>query len=98
MTIVQLTGYALPAVQAGAWLIAGTLVGAFHFWALQRNVGILAAGRGWLAPVAILFARFALLAGLLAAVAMQFGGLPLLLVAGGIRVARTAVLRGGALS
>lgn len=96
MTSFHLTEYDFPSLQAGAWLIVGVSIGAFHFLTLRWSVGMLATGRAWPLPTVVQLARFALLAGLLAVVTIHFGALPLLLVTAGILAARTAILRRGA--
>lgn len=89
------TPAAAVALQAVAWLTVGTLLGSFHFLTLRWNVR-LAVRRSPLVAAALQFARFALLAVVLAAVAGRCGALPLLLAAAGIWIARTAVTRLGA--
>ncbi len=84
------------ALQAGVWLSAGALIGAFHFLTLRWNVTLLALGRAPLLAMALQLGRFALLAGVLAAIAARFGALPLVLAAAGILGARTAAVRLGA--
>lgn len=95
MTGFHLTEHALLALRAGAWLSGGALIGAFHFLMLRRSVRMLALGRPPLLAMALQLGRFALLAGVLAAIASRFGALPLILAAAGILVARTAAVRLG---
>lgn len=87
--------HASLALQAGAWLSCGALIGTFHFLTLRWNVRLLALGRAPLLALAVQLGRFALLAGALAVIASRFGALPLLLAAAGILAARTAAVRLG---
>jgi N-ATPase, AtpR subunit len=96
MTDFHLTEHALLALQAGAWLGAGALIGGFYFLSLQWNVTVLAFGRSLLPALALQLGRFALVAVVLAAIASRFGALPLLLAAAGILAARAAAVRLGA--
>ena len=84
------------ALEAGAWLAAGTLIGAFHFLTLRWNVGMLVAGQARRLALAVQLGRFALLAGALSVIAGRFGALPLLSCAAGIVLSRTAMARSGA--
>ena len=95
-----MTGPALRelALQAGAGLGAGALVGVFHFLTLRWSVGLLAAGRAPLAAMALQLSRFAVLAAALAGLAMRFGAVPLLAATAGILVARAAAIRLGGVS
>jgi hypothetical protein len=95
MTRFHLTEYVLLTLHAGAWLAAGTLIGAFNFLTLRWNVGMLTTSRAWLRLTAVQLARYALLAGSLAVVTIDFGALPLLLVTAGMLAARAAILRRG---
>ena len=83
-------------LQAGAWLSAGVLLGAFHFLTLRWNVTLLALGRAPFLTMALQLGRFALLAVVLAGIAAAFGALPLILAAAGILAARAAAVRLGA--
>lgn len=85
----------LLALQACAWLGAGAVIGALYFLTLRWNVQAFASRQSLLAPIGIQAARFALLAGMLAVIVIQFGALPLLLAALGILVARTILIRRG---
>jgi len=85
----------LHGVGAGAWLIVGALIGAFHFLTLRWNVRMLPPGRPLPLVLAIALVRFALIAGALGVVAGRFGALPLIVATGGILAARTAVFRFG---
>jgi len=95
MTGFYLTENALRAVQAGAWLGGGALIGAFHFLTLRWNVRMFVLGRLSLLATALQLGRFALLAVALAVIAARFGALPLILSAAGILAARTATVRWG---
>jgi F1F0 ATPase subunit 2 len=79
----------------GAWLIAGALLGAFHFLTLRWNVTMLASGQSLFLAMALQLARFVLVAAALAVVAIYFGALPLLVATAGIFVSRAAVVRLG---
>jgi len=81
------------AVIVGAWLAAGVAVGALYFLTLRWNVHMFAAGRSPVLALALQFARFAAIAGVLAVVAVHFGALPLLVATAGILAARTVFLR-----
>jgi F1F0 ATPase subunit 2 len=83
------------AVIVVAWLAAGAAVGALYFLTLRWNVRMFAAGRSPVLAVALQLARFAAIAGVLAVVAVHFGGLPLLVASAGILAARTVFLRWG---
>ena len=80
---------------ASIWLTAGVLIGAFHFLTLQKNVRILVAGQSLLLPLGVQLIRFALTAGVLAAIARSFRESPLLFTAAGILVTRMVVIRRG---
>ncbi len=84
MTSLHLSEGVLLALRSGAWLSGGTLIGAFYFLALRRNVAILALGHAPLCAMALALGRFAFVAGLLVAIASHFGTLPLLLTTAGI--------------
>jgi F1F0 ATPase subunit 2 len=87
---------ALLALQAGAWLSSGALIGAFYFGMLRWNVRLLVLGRTPLLAMILQVGRFALLAGVLAATASRFGAFPLLVAAVGIFLARAVAMRLGA--
>jgi F1F0 ATPase subunit 2 len=93
MTSFHFTSYVLLALQAGAWLAVGTLVGAFQFLTLRWAVGMLTAGQARLLSISTQFGRFAILIGVLAVLAGRFGATPLLLASAGIVAARTAIVR-----
>jgi len=97
MTYFQLAGrdLMLYALDAGAWLSVGALIGASHFLTLRRNVRMLAGDRSFPLALAVQFGRLAILAGALAVIAAHFGALPLIVATAGILAARTAVLRLG---
>jgi len=80
------------ALQTAAWLLGGALIGAAYFWALRRNVELLAFGRSaLLLAVGLQAGRFLLLAGSLATIADRGGALPLLSAATGILMARSVM-------
>ncbi len=83
-------------LSGGAWLATGVLIGTCNFLTLRWNVRMLAVGQSLATALATQLVRFALIAGVLAAIAGHFGALPLLLATAGILAARTAVLRFGA--
>lgn len=78
--------------QVFGWLLAGALLGSFHFLTLRRNVYLLVSGRTMLS-FGLQLMRFAVVAAALAIIARSFGALPLLAAAVGLLVARTVVLR-----
>ncbi len=80
------------AARGGAWLVAGALLGLWHFLSLRRTAQELARGR-ILRSLGLQLLRFALTASALALIALASGALPLLATMGGLLVARTAVLR-----
>ncbi len=86
----------LHVLGASAWLAVGALIGAFHFMTLRWNVQMFAVGGSLLLASLGQLVRFALVAGLLAVVASQFGALPLLAATAGIMAARSTVIRLGA--
>ena len=85
----------LHSVGAGAWLMVGALIGAFHFLTLRWNVRMLAPGRPLPLVLAIALVRLAIIAGALGVVAGRFGALPLIVATAGIVAARTAVIKLG---
>ncbi|OJU23816.1 MAG: hypothetical protein BGN91_08335 [Nitrobacter sp. 62-13] len=94
MTNCWLTNHASMAMvfQAFGWLLAGALLGWFHFLTLRWNVRILVSGRALL-PFALQLLRFAMPAAALSIIARSFGALPLLTAALGLLVARIVVFR-----
>ncbi len=77
----------------GAHLAAGTALGALYFRAVRWSARLFAEG-GRAATVVVLTAgRFAVLGGLLALASLE-GALPLLMMALGVLIARSAALRG----
>lgn len=96
MTNFHLAAYAFFVLQAIAWVGSGVLIGTSHFVVLRWNVRMLALGRAPLVIMALQVARLSLLAGLLATIARNFGGLPLVLAAAGVLAARNVVVRLGA--
>ena len=93
MTSFHFAAYVLPALQAGAWLAVGALVGVFHFLTLRWTVRMLVTSHAQPFPIATQLGRFALLAGVLAALAGRFGASPLILASAGIIAARMALIR-----
>lgn len=79
------------ALQAVEWLGGGALIGAGYFLTLCWNVRLLALGRVPLVATIVQVGRFALLVGLLAAIADCGGALPLILAVAGIIAARTMI-------
>lgn len=86
---------ALLALQAGACLSGGALIGALHLRTLQWNVTLFVRGGTPLLPMALQLGRMAILAGALAVIAGRFGAFPLLMTAAGILIVRTVALRIG---
>lgn len=72
-------------------LAAGIGVGIFYFQAVWWNAHFLALGGRATIAIALVIGRFVLLGGLLALASLE-GALPLLMMALGILVARSAVL------
>lgn len=85
-------------LSVGAWLVAGTAIGALYFLTLRGNAAMFAAGRSPVLALAMQIARFMGIAGVLAVVAIHFGALPLLVATVGILAARTVIIRWGARS
>ena len=83
------------ALDVGAWLAIGALIGASHYVTLRWNAQMLAIGFSVLVVLATQLTRFAVIAGVLAIITRHYGALPLLVVALGILASRTAVLRFG---
>jgi hypothetical protein len=75
------------------WLAAGMLIGSPYWVTLRWSVGMLATGRSMALAIAMQLVRFAALAVALAFVAIHWGALALLVSAGGLMLARAAVLR-----
>ena len=78
---------------AGAWIAVGGSIGTAYFLALRWSVKLLAAGRSPLRAILLQFLRVAGMAGLLTAITVKFGALPLLGSFLGFLVARTMVVR-----
>ena len=97
MTNFHLTehSFILPALNAGAWLVVGTLLGALYFLTLRWNVQTFMVGKSLPAALFIQLVRFSVLAGGLVIISKQFGALPLLVATAGIVAARTAIVRFG---
>jgi F1F0 ATPase subunit 2 len=81
-----------PALGVGIWLVAGMLVGAFHFLTLRWCVTKFVAAPPLLLPLGLQLMRFALIAAVLAAITTAFGALPLLTVTAGIVIMRTIIM------
>ncbi len=79
-------------VLLAAMALAGIAFGLIYFAAVQRTAILFAAGRGWLAPVALTIARIALAAAFLA-FAARLGAAPLLAAFAGFMLARAVALR-----
>jgi len=75
-----------------AGLVAGALIGIFHFLTLRWNSQLFVSGHWLLPPLGIQLIRFALIAFALTVVAKIFGAVLLLVTAAGILVARTAII------
>jgi F1F0 ATPase subunit 2 len=97
MTGLQLDehGLILHVLGGAAWLAIGAAIGATHFLTLRWNVRLFAADRSLFTALAMQLARLAVTAGGLVIIVIYFGAWPLLLAAGGVLAARTAVLRFG---
>ncbi|MGO9483568.1 MAG: ATP synthase subunit I [Rhodomicrobium sp.] len=88
-----MSGLALPIpVFLAAIGLAGFVVGLLYFAAVQRTANLIAAGRGWLAPIALTLGRIGA-AVLLSALAARLGAAPLLAAFAGFLFARVAALR-----
>jgi len=95
MTSFHLGEYALLTLRSGVWFGSGMLIGAFHLLTLHWNVRLLAGGGPPLLAFSLQLGRFALVAGMLGAVASYVGALPLLTASAGIFTARMAAVRLG---
>ncbi len=88
-----MTGLALPMpVFLAAIALAGFVFGLLYFSAVQRTANLIAAGRGWLAPIALTLGRIGA-AVLLLALAARLGAAHLLAAFAGFLFARVAALR-----
>lgn len=83
------------ALQAGAWLCCGVLLGALHFGSLKWTVKLFVAGGAPLRLMTLQLGRLAFVAVALAAIVGRFGAFPMLMASGGMLVARTAAQRMG---
>lgn len=92
MTEFHLVEQAPFVLAACAWLGCGVLLGAFHLLTLRWSVRMLTFGRAPLTALVVQGARFALLAGLLAAIVSHSGTLPLILTIAGVLAARIIVV------
>jgi len=79
-------------IDLGVHLAAGIGLGVLYFSSLWWNARLFARGGGLSMTFALMAGRFALLGGTLALVSQE-GALPLLVTAGGIFIARFAVMR-----
>jgi F1F0 ATPase subunit 2 len=97
MTLFDLTEYDLIGYlfSASAWLLAGALIGAFHFLTLRWDVRMLADGQSLLLPLGIQLVRFGLITIVLIAITRSFGALPLLVATAGVVITRMAIVRLG---
>ncbi len=75
-----------------AMALTGAAFGLVYFAALDRTVALLAAGRGWLGPAALTFARIGAATLVLALIA-RLGAAPLLAAFLGFLAARAVALR-----
>jgi F1F0 ATPase subunit 2 len=82
----------IAGARAAGWLVAGGLLGLFHFHSLRTNVRRLIDG-ALLAALLLQLSRFAVTAAGLILIARGFGALPLLEGMIGLLIARSAVLR-----
>jgi F1F0 ATPase subunit 2 len=78
-------------ISLAAHLAAGIAFGAFYFHAVWWSACLFASGGRATTAIALMIGRFALLGGLLALASFE-GALPLLVMALGIVVARSAVV------
>jgi F1F0 ATPase subunit 2 len=79
-------------LSSGAHLIAGIMLGLFHFRSLWWNICRFAEGSRVTMTIALMIGRFALLVGLLTLASLE-GALPLLMMALGVLIARPVVMR-----
>ena len=77
---------------AAAHLIAGMILGVLYFRSLWWNACRFARGGRVTTMIALMIGRYALLAGLLTLVSLE-GALPLLVMALGVLIARSVVVR-----
>ncbi len=91
LSIAHLPAWAV-ALSLAAHLAIGIGLGLLYFRTLWWNTRLLAEGRRTTTAVALMLGRFVLLAGLLTLASLE-GALPLLVMALGILIARSAVLR-----
>ncbi len=75
-----------------AHLAAGIALGVLYFRAVWWNARLFALGARATATIALMIGRFALLAGLLTLASLE-GAVPLLVMAFGVLIARSAVMR-----
>lgn len=91
MAPTALPGWALP-ISLAAHLLAGTGLGLLYFGSLWWNAQLFERSGRLGTVLALVAARFALLAGALILVSLE-GAMPLLVTALGVFIARIAVLR-----
>ncbi len=94
MTVAILSNFPdlATALRLAVWLVAGGLGGALYFYAVWRNAMALKQGGGLAKIIAQAFARFALMA-LLLAWSASLGAGPLLATAAGVFCARALIMR-----
>jgi F1F0 ATPase subunit 2 len=83
----------MTATLALAWLTLGLLLGAAYFLSLRWNVGLFSTGQSLALALGVQLARFAILAGALAIVAIRSGTLGLLAATLGVLAARLVAVR-----
>jgi F1F0 ATPase subunit 2 len=94
MTTLSATGELLSLfLVAGVWLLAGALIGGFHFLTLHWNVQRLTTDQSPVLALAIQCVRFIIVAALLTIIVRRFGAWALLVVTAGFLAVRSAVLR-----
>jgi F1F0 ATPase subunit 2 len=76
----------------GAHLAAGIMVGTLYFGGLWWNARLFAKGSRATATIMLMIGRFALLGGLLTLASLE-GAMPLLMMALGVFIARSVVMR-----
>jgi F1F0 ATPase subunit 2 len=80
------------ALSLAAHLVAGTILGIFYFRSLWWNARRFSAGGRVAATIAVMIGRFVLLGALLTLASLE-GALPLLVMALGVLIARSFVMR-----
>ncbi len=94
MTSFSLPSHSMIALMVGisALLLAGALIGAFHFLSLKWTVAMLTK-RQALPAFGLQLFRFMVTGAALLAVACSFGAMPLMLAGAGVLMTRAAILR-----